>query len=79
MEGGTFRAINITAREIVGHALLEEAFNSWLDFEQPADILHVHYFQNPRAQLHGYQVIYRLGAREMASQHPSREMATFVV
>jgi len=79
MEGGTFRAINVTAREIAGHALLEEAFNAWVDFEQPADILHVHYFQNQRAQLHGYQVIYRLGARAVQTQSPSREMATFVV
>lgn len=79
MEGGTFRAINVTARETVGHALLEEAFNSWVDFEQPADILHVHYFQNPRAQLHGYQVIYRLGARELHTEKPSRELPAFVV
>jgi hypothetical protein len=79
MEGGIYRATNITAREITGHTLLEEAFNSWVDFEQPADILHVHYFQNSRTQAHGYQVIYRLGAREMTGRNPSRELATFVV
>ena len=80
MASGTFRAVNIRASENGGQTLLEETFNSWVNMEQPAEILHVHYFQNPRAHFHGYQVIYRQGARgELNQQNPSRDVADFSI
>jgi hypothetical protein len=80
MARGTFRAVNIRATDNGGHTLLEETFNSWVNMEQPAEILHVHYFQNPRAHFHGYQVIYRQGARgDLDQQNPSRDAVDYFV
>jgi hypothetical protein len=77
---GTFRAVNIRASDSGGHTLLEETFNSWVNMEQPAEILHVHYFHNQRAHFHGYQVIYRQGSRdELEQQYPSRDAADFFI
>jgi len=80
MASGTFRAVNIRASENGGHTLLEETFNSWVNMEQPAEIIHVHYFQNPQAHFHGYQVIYRQGARgELNPQDPFRDSTDFSI
>ena len=80
MASGKFRAVNIRARDNGGQTLLEETFNSWVNLEKPAEILHVHYFQNPRAHFHGYQVIFRQGAAaEFEQQNPAREAANFFV
>ena len=79
MASGTFRAVNIRASENGGQTLLEETFNSWVNMEQPAEILHVHYFKNPHAHFHGYQVIYRQGARELDQLNPSRDAADFFI
>jgi hypothetical protein len=80
MEDGTFRAVNIRATDSGGQTLLEETFNSWVNMEQPAEIIHVHYFQNPRAHFHGYQVIYRQGAHgEVSHQNPARDAENFFI
>ncbi len=80
MGSGMFRAVSIRASDNGGHTLLEETFNSWVNMEQPAEILHIHYFRNPRAHFHGYQVIYRQGARGgLDSQDPSRDSADFFI
>lgn len=76
MEGKAYRAVSIRASENGGQELLEETFNSWLEMEQPAEIIHIHYFQNSRAHFHGYQVVYSEGVRgELNQQNSWRDVA----
>ena len=53
-----FKATTIVTPEIANSLVLEAAFNDWAEETKPASILHVHYYHDAEAHVHGYQVVY---------------------
>jgi uncharacterized SAM-binding protein YcdF (DUF218 family) len=68
MQDKSFKAVNITAQEGRGHAALAEAFNAWAEKEQPASIVHVHYYHDEPNHLRGYQIIFEESAKAQERQ-----------
>jgi uncharacterized SAM-binding protein YcdF (DUF218 family) len=73
MEGKSFKAVTITAKESGGHTALVEAFNAWAEKERPSLIVHVHYYHDDRSRRRGYQIIFEESERAEARLEPKGE------
>lgn len=58
MQTKSFKATTISTPEGASRKTLTEAFNAWAEDEQPAEIVHVHYFHDHDTHARGYQVVY---------------------
>jgi hypothetical protein len=58
MAGKRYRAVTLVAPDVGSRALLMQAFNAWVEEEQPSDILHMHYYHDPESHVRGYQIVY---------------------
>jgi hypothetical protein len=69
-----YKAITLVAPDVGGHALLTEAFNTWVEEEQPSEIVHMHYYHDPESRVRGYQIVYEESWR--AAEHLEASGAT---
>jgi hypothetical protein len=54
MEPKRFRPVTITSKASRGRRELCEAFNDWVEDEEPPAIVHTHYFRDAEAPARGY-------------------------
>jgi hypothetical protein len=54
----TYRAVTLVSPDRHTHMALALTFNDWIERERPAQILHVHYYHDPRSHVFGLLIIY---------------------
>ena len=56
MDHRQYKAVIVLPRSGQSRKSLVEAFNSWLEEVQPAEIVHIHYYHDFESQARGYLV-----------------------
>lgn len=66
MESKSFKAETIMVSDGVSPSALSAAFNAWVEANQPASILQIHFYHDPISHTKGFQVVYEesLSARQ---------------
>ncbi len=66
INGRRFLALTIVTKSSQGRFDSTDAFNDWVEEEQPLAIVHVHYFHDSESHQRGYQAIYKENAAAAA-------------
>jgi hypothetical protein len=76
MAGKRYKAITLVAPDVGSRTVLIQAFNAWVEEEQPSDILHMHYYHDPDSHVRGYQIVYEESWRVAEHLEPSGAIAS---